>query len=297
MNRISLLALVLPMTLTVAGCRNDNGSTTPINSHDMSASSDGGGTAGDMAVPVGAATTIAAARAASVRTSITVTAVVTAVHGDSEWYVQDAAGGIWSGIDVFCNKSAKKNPCPASVTTPVAGDIVAITGVISPYKGKDELDPSAQTKMSSGATLPPVTTVSAADAAATQAKPELRGILVNVTPGATPWSVDDVMPTALYNSTSCPGSTDGGCVMCLPPAYGGFEVTDGTTKIYIYNYFYGTSHLASSPECLTSATTNVPVTASSTFTTLGGILDVDPYAPTANTVVLAPAADSSYTIH
>ncbi len=296
MNRICLL--VLPLTFALAGCRSDNGATTPINSHDMSASTDGSAGTGDMATPVGAATTIAAARAASVRTSITVTAVVTAVHGTTEWYVQDQAGGMWSGIDVFCNKKASKNPCPASVTVPNPGDVVTITGVISPYKGKDELDPSAQTTVSTNGTLPAPMTVASADAGELSAKPELRGMLVTVTPSATPWSVDNVMPAALINTTACPTSTDadGGCLMCFPPQYGGFEVTDGTTKIYVYNYFYGTSHLTSSPECLTNAATNVPVTASTQFTALGGILDVDPYAPTANTVVLAPAVDSEYTI-
>ena len=294
MKRISLL--VLPLTFALAGCRSDNGATTPINSIDMSANTDGSAATGDMTVPLGAMTTIAAARAASVRTSITVTAIVTAVHGDSEWYVQDQAGGKWSGIDVFCNKSAKKNPCPMSVTTPNPGDVLQITGVISPYKGKDELDPAAQTTMSTGGTLPAPMAVTTANAAEASTNPELRGMLVTVTPSATPWTVDDVMPAALINTTACPTSTDGGCVMCLPPQYSGFEVTDGTTKIYVYNYFYGTSHLTSSPECLTSATTNVPVTTATQFTALGGILDVDPYAPTANTVVLAPATDSEYAI-
>jgi hypothetical protein len=301
MRRIALL--VLPLTFAFAGCRSDNGATTPINYQDLSASTPSdGGAGGDMTVPVGTMTTIAAARSGMVRTTITVTAIVTAVHGTGEWYVQDVAGGMWSGIDVYCNPKATKNPCPASVKMPNQGDIVQITGVIAPYKNKDELAPAAQTTMSTMNKLPAAMTVATTDAGELSGNAALRGMLVNVTPPATAWTVDDVMPAALINTTACPTSTDadGGCIMCAPPQYSGFEVTDGTTKIYVYNYFFGTSHLTSSPECVPSAPTtadNVVVTTASTFTALGGILDIDPYAPTAGTVVLAPASDAEYAIH
>src|ERR1700761_9514378 len=94
-------------------------------------------------------TTIAAGRAAYSGTgaspSITVNAVVTAVQGGSGdqviWYVEDPAGGPYSGISVYCDPLAATTcPCKAScsphVAAPPLNTLVSITGPISAYHGQ-----------------------------------------------------------------------------------------------------------------------------------------------------------------
>src|SRR5262249_27114011 len=109
-----------------AGCSN---SATPV--HDLGGVADqgGGGTGGvDQGVPdqggndqsMVITMSIADARSMNVTTPFTTTAVVTAVRGDDpadtkEWYLQDPAGGPNSGVAVYCNKTAKSNPCPMSI--------------------------------------------------------------------------------------------------------------------------------------------------------------------------------------
>src|SRR5262249_19040772 len=152
----------------------------------------------------------AQARMGNVTTPITFKAVVTVVNGDDpmdtkEWYVQDPAGGPYSGISVYCNKTARSNPCPSTIAPPAGDDPGQVTGKISTYKGKLEIQPTAETTIMANATPPPALMVSAADVATGSMNAGVRGAMVKVM--GSKFTVDDVTPQALYNS-KCGG--DGG---------------------------------------------------------------------------------------
>jgi hypothetical protein len=244
-------------------------------------------------------TTIAQARMGNVTTPITVNAVVTVVAGDDpmdtkEWYIQDPAGGPYSGVSVYCNKSAKSNPCPMALTPPALHDLVQITGTLSTYKGKLELQPTAETTTMQNATPPPVMTASAADVASGSTNAAIRGALVKLT-GTL--SVDSVTPQACYD-TQCAGDagTNGLCSGCKPPTYSGFQVNDGSGhEVLVENTFYLSEHLMSSPECVSMAATGMGITTGKTFSMIAGIVDADPYGP-AGTIAISPTTDSDYTL-
>jgi hypothetical protein len=255
----------------------------------------GGGN--DMAMVL--TTTIAQARMGNVTTPITVNAVVTVVAGDDpadtkEWYIQDPAGGPYSGVSVYCNKSAKSNACPMALMPPALHDLVQVTGTLSTYKGKVELQPTAEMTMMANATPPPLMTASAADVATGSTNAAVRGALVKLTGTFT---VDSVTPQACYD-TQCAGEggVNGSCSGCKPPTYSGFQVGDGSGhEILVENRFYLTEHLTSSPECVPMAPANMQVTMGKSFSMVAGIVDVDPYGP-ANTIAIAPTADSDYAL-
>lgn len=281
--------LVLVLVAAVAGCGGDNGNN---GGPDMSVS---GGN--DMTMVM--TTTIAQARMGNVQTPITVNAVVIAINGMApdakEWYIQDPAGGAFSAVSVYCNKTAKTTPCPMSVTVPALHDLIQITGKLSTFKGKVELQPTGLSTMMANAAVPAPMTATAADLVAGSTNAGIRGGIVKLTGTFT---VDNVMPQALYNS-KCAGDagTNGLCSGCRPPTYGGFEVNDGSSHaILVEQTFYNTDHLQSSPECVSTGMPGMQVTAGKTFSMLGGIVDVDPFAASTNTVVLEPTADTDYTL-
>ena len=271
------------------GCGGSGGKSGNGNTSDLGAQSGDQ----DMAMPVTATMTIAEAIMNKVTTPITVTAYVTAVRSSStdkaEFYIEDPAGGIYSGIDVFCDHGAK-TPCPASIMAPALHSMATITGTISPYKNKNELEPTAVTMTSATGKAPPIPTVTMTDLSPSGMSKYV-GTLVTL---ATKVTVDNVTPTALYD-TSCAGDagTNGLCQGCAPPSYSGFEVVDGSgNKALIENAFYSTEHLASSPECLTQPSA-VPVhDTTTTFSAITGILDYDIYGMVQ---VLEPVQDSDYT--
>jgi hypothetical protein len=285
------LGLILVCLALGAGCGNANSN----NGNDMGVGTDQGGTP-DQAVSV--TMTIAQARSMNLTTPFTTTAVVTAVRGDDpmdtkEWYLQDPAGGPNSGIDVYCNKTAKSNPCSMSITAPALHDLVQVTGVLSPYKGKVELHPTASMTMQTNAPLPPIPTLAASDLDPAGSS-MYRGVLVKL---SGPLTVDSVTPPALYDtkcSTSDAGEGPGGmalCAGCAPPTYSGFQAHDGAGhEVLIENYFYTSEHLQSSPECHTQMGAIV-VTSGQTFSSMQGILDFD---ANAMKQVLSPVVDGDY---
>jgi hypothetical protein len=289
MRRIVLLAA---LAMTGCGGNNDTGG----GGNDMAVSGGGGN---DMQMVV--QTTIAQARMGNVTTPITFTAVVIAVNGGDpadtkEWYVQDPAGGPYSGISIYCNKTAKSNPCPSTVTAPALHDLVQITGKISPYKGKAEVQPTAQTTMMANATPPAPLMVSAADVAQGSTNAGVRGAMVKVM--GTSFTVDSVTPQALYDK-QCAGDAgvNGFCTGCKPPTYSGVQVNDGAGhEIFVENTFYLSEHLQGSPECVSMAPANMQLTVGKKFTSLSGIADVDVYAPAGSNVELSPTSDSDYTL-
>jgi hypothetical protein len=248
----------------------------------------GGGTGG------GATTTIAAARTGNVTTPITVDAVVTALAGVPNdyptWYIEDPAGGPLSGVAVYCDPDLG---CTAAAAPPV-GTLVQITGSLSTYKGQLQLVPTKQTIKQMNATLPPVAMLTPADLAPTGSS-MYRGVVVQVQLGGAKLTVDDVTPSALFD-TQCNAGADGGlpgcATLCEPPAYAGFQANDGSGhEIYVEAPFFNTDHLQSSPECLTQAGVK-PVTVGTTFSMIEGVLDLDPYG---QVQYVAPQADKDYT--
>ena len=247
-------------------------------------------------------TTIAAARQAfldaGTAPSITVNAIVTAVQGPAgdqvNWYVEDPAGGPYSGIVVYCDPLAATTcPCKASCSPHVEAQplntLVSISGKITQYHGQLQLEPTAQTVLQTNATPPPVYTASASDLAETGNSP-YRGVYVKFPSTVT---VDNLTPAALYDSQCNP---DGGagmplCTGCSPPTYAGFEVNGpGASAFFVEETFFPVVPLENSPECVSQAGA-VAVTNGETFPFMAGILDVDPYA---GDQVLSPVQPSDY---
>jgi hypothetical protein len=247
-------------------------------------------------------TTIATARQAFSGTAtsapITVNAIVTAVQGSPGdqviWYVEDPAGGPYSGISVFCDPlAATACPCKASCTphlaAPPVNTLVSMTGSITAYHGQLQLEPTAQSILQMRATPPPVYTALASDLAET-AISHYQGVYVKFAATAT---VDDLTPAVLYDSQCNPsgGTTMPLCTGCAPPTYAGFEVNGpGPDAFLVEETFFPFVPLQNSPECLTQAGA-VVVTKGETFSFIAGILDVDPYAMHQ---VLSPTNPSDY---
>jgi predicted extracellular nuclease len=229
----------------------------------------------------------------NVTSSISVEGVVTAVQGPSgdevNYYIEDPAGGPYSGVGVYCDPV--KTSCPAGprAGNPVVGDYVLITGAISAYKGQSQLQPTAYKLISSGHALPTPVAVQGTDVAAGNTSAQYRGVLVKLSETLT---VTNLTPMALYD-TECnkDGGAVGQCTGCSPPTYSGFQATDSAMNvIYVEQYLFPGDVLQSSPECL-SASGQVAVTSGETFTFMEGILDYDGYA---SAQFLAPRGPSDY---
>jgi len=231
----------------------------------------------------------------NVTTTITVAAVVTAVQGPSgdevNYYIEDPAGGPYSGIVVYCDPLETSCPPGPRAGNPSVGDYVLITGAISSYKGQLQIAPTAYELIESGHALPAPATVQGSDVAAGNASAQYRGVLVKV--GAT-LTVTDLTPGALYDTQCDVGATDGGmplCTGCSPPSYSGFQATDGANDvIYVEQYLFPGDPLQSSPECV-SMSGQVAVTKGQTFPFMEGILDYDGYA---SAQFMAPRGPSDY---
>jgi len=231
----------------------------------------------------------------NVTTSITVAAVVTAVQGPSgdevNYYIEDPAGGPYSGIVVYCDPLLTTCPAGPRAGNPSVGDYVLITGAISAYHGQQQIKPTAYTLISHGHALPAPVTVQGSDVAAGNTSAQYRGVLVKL---AETLTVADLTPSALYDTQCNTGATDGGmplCTGCAPPTYSGFQVTDSASAvIYVEQYLFPGDPLQSSPECV-SAAGQVAVTKGESFPFMEGIVDFDGYA---NAQFMAPRGPSDY---
>jgi hypothetical protein len=105
----------------------------------------------------------------------------------------------------------------------------------------------------------------------------------------------------LDTDTACetPGPSgelpDGGLAscspLCEPPLYSGFQANDGMgNEIYVEAPFFNTDPLQSSPECLGQSGIT-PVKVGTTFSSIQGILDLDPYG---QVQYIAPDLASDY---
>jgi hypothetical protein len=283
--------------------RTDSGMTMPP----VDSGADSGQTgpeAGPEAGPDAAAatTTIAMARMSGVTTAITVNGFVTALAGVPkdypQWYIEDPAGGPYSGVLVYCDPLASK---ACTVPEPALHDLIQVTGTLTTYMGQLELEPTAMVVLQSNATPPPVATFAPADVAPA-GNSMYRGVYGKLTL-ASKLTVDSVTPPALANTSSSCGAVfppDGGAgdagppactAKCTPPVYSGFRANDGAgNEVYIEAPFFNTDPLQSSPECLTQPGV-VPVTVGMTFSAMSGVLDVDPYSAAQG---LSPVLPSDY---
>jgi hypothetical protein len=209
--------------------------------------------------------------------------------------VEDPGGGPYSGVLVYCDPLVS----PAcTVPEPALHDLIQVTGTLTTYMGQVEFEPTAMKVLQTNATAPPVATLTAADVAPSANSP-YRGVYVKIAI-ATKLIVDSVTPSALAD-TGCgaviPPSGGTGVAACTnkcePPVYSGFSANDGTgNEVYIEAPFFNTDPLQSSPECLGQAGV-VAVTVGTAFTSMSGILDVDPYAAAQ---ALSPVLPSDYTL-
>jgi predicted extracellular nuclease len=273
----------------------DSGGSSGGSSGGGSGSSSGGASdAGEGDAATGATTTIVAARMGNVTSSIAVAAVVTAVQGPSgdevNYYIEDPAGGPYSGLVVYCDPLETSCPAGPRAGNPSVGDYVLITGAISSYQGQVQIEPTAYKLLSSGHALPAPVAVQGSDVAASNTSAQYRGVLVKL---AETLTVTNLTPGALYD-TKC--NTDGGagmplCTGCSPPSYSGFQATDSASDtIYVEQYLFPGDPLQSSPECV-SMSGQVAVTQGQTFPFMEGILDYDGYAMGQ---FLAPRSPSDY---
>jgi predicted extracellular nuclease len=231
----------------------------------------------------------------NVTSSITVAAVVTAVQGPSgdevNYYIEDPAGGPYSGIVVYCDPLETSCPAGPRAGNPSVGDYVLITGTISSYKGQQQIEPTAYALLESGHALPTPVAVQGSDVAAGNTSAQYRGVLVKLNETLT---VTNLTPAALYDTQCNTGGTDAGmplCTGCSPPSYSGFQATDSASNvIFVEQYLFPGDPLQSSPECV-SMPGQVAVTMGETFPFMEGILDIDPYA---NAQFMAPRSPSDY---
>jgi predicted extracellular nuclease len=231
----------------------------------------------------------------NVTSSITVAAVVTAVQGPSgdevNYYIEDPAGGPYSGIVVYCDPLETSCPAGPRAGNPSVGDYVLITGTISSYHGQQQIQPTVYALLESGHALPAPVAVQGSDVAAGNTSAQYRGVLVKLSQTLT---VTDLTPSALYDTQCNTGGTDAGmppCSGCAPPTYSGFQATDSAKDvIYVEQYLFPGDPLQSSPECV-SMPGQVAVTMGETFPFMEGVLDFDGYA---NAQFLAPRSPSDY---
>jgi hypothetical protein len=235
---------------------------------------------------------------------VTVSGIVTAVQGSVGdqviWYIEDPAGGPYSGISVYCDPLAATTcPCMASCTphisAPALNTLVTMTGTMSTYNGQFQIEPTVQTVFEINAT-PPTTYVASTDDLAEDGTSAYRGVYVKYASAVT---VDDLTPSALYDTECDTGSGSGSgsgssamplCSGCTPPTYGGFEVSAGTSPFFVEETFFPFVPLENSPECLTQPGA-VDVTNGKTFPFVAGILDLDPYS---GKQALSPVQPSDY---
>jgi predicted extracellular nuclease len=232
----------------------------------------------------------------NVTTSITVAAVVTAVQGPSgdevNYYIEDVAGGPYSGIVVYCDPLETDCPAEPRAGNPSVGDYVLITGAISTYQGQLQISPTEYELIESCHALPAPVAVQGSDVAAGNTSAQYRGVLVKLGEQLT---VTNLTPEALYD-TQC-NAADGGmglCSNCSPPTYSGFQATDSASDvIYVEQYLFPGDPLQSSPECVNNPNDpdQVAVTKGETFPFMEGILDYDGYA---SAQFMAPRSPSDY---
>jgi hypothetical protein len=212
--------------------------------------------------------------------NVVVTARVTSKKYGKIW-IQDAGGGEYSGIEVFCNYGGSHPDCTmtqAQFDALAIGSVVNVSGMFNsfllstaPTGAQPNLEIEAPTVTATGQTMKPVAVdVSAADVASDQlaaagAEP-YKGAYVHLTDGSFMVS----STTAMEFATTC---TDKSMTPQTGTTYGGFEATGGGKTLAIGLGFYKTVTY-----CLPCAGVAMPYPCANpvtnqTFTSVSGIVE------------------------
>jgi hypothetical protein len=224
-------------------------------------------------------------------TAVSLSNVVVVGHVTSKKYghvyVQDQGGGMYSGIDVFCNYGGTTPNCTmtqSQIDGLAVGAVVSVTGSFltytptSPSGAPSQLEIDAPTITDSGTTMPPTAlSVTASDLAKTQftsSSDPYKGAYVKVSGSFT---VSSVTPTE-FKST-CNTSTT---------TYGGFEASDGTSTLAVgLNFYQSVTYCL--PGCTTCSNT---VTKSQAFGEIAGIVEPSSNTDGAIYLGISPLSDS-----
>lgn len=239
-------------------------------------------------------------------TMISLTNVVVVAHVTSKKYghlwVQDQGGGMYSGIQLFCNYGGTKPTCSgtqAQYDGLAIGSVINVTGAFSSFLSSTapagaqpllEVDTPVIT-MGSGTMTPVAVDVPAATIAKAQltgGSDPYKGAYVHVT-GATTYTASSIAASEF--ATSC---TDMSMPAMTGATFGGFEATGGSATLAIGFNFYKTVTY-----CLPCTGVTMPypctnaVTANETFTDMKGIIEPSyKYMGTDVYLQLSPTADT-----
>jgi hypothetical protein len=204
--------------------------------------------------------------------NVVVTARVTSKKSGNVW-VQDAGGGMYSGIHLFCNYGGTTPSCTmtqAEIDALAVGQVVNVSGKFSTFTptmpaGAPQLEITSPTITAAGSTMTPVAIdVTAATLAKDQSMvagaDPYKGAYVRITPGPLPVS----SITATEFATTCTSSTG-----TAGTTFSGFEATGGGKTLAVGLRFYSTLTYCI-PACGYPCTN--PVT-NQNFKTIAGIVE------------------------
>jgi hypothetical protein len=228
-----------------------------------------------------------------------VTARVTSKKYGKVW-VQDAGGGAYSGIEVFCDYGGTKPNCSmtqAQIDALAIGSVVDVTGMFSsfllstaPAGAQPNLEIDAPTISATGQNATPTAvdvdaaTIARDQLAAPTADP-YKGAYVRVTGGSAMVSSTNAMEFA----TSC---TDKSTPAQTGTTFGGFEVSGGGKTLAVGLGFYKTVTYClpctgvAMPYPCTNQVTN------QTFSSVSGIVEPEYNANGMVYLQLSPTTDS-----
>jgi hypothetical protein len=233
---------------------------------------------------------------------VVVTSHVTSTKYGRIW-VQDPGGGVYSGIEVFCNFGGTMPDCSLTRTQLDAfavGSVVNVTGKLAAYLPASApagaapvLELAAPTISSTGATTPPVAVdvdvsfVAKANLAAGGSADPYKGAYVHLI-GATTFTTTSI--TAAEFSATC---TDRSSPPRTGATYFGFEATGAGQTLALGLGFYDTLTycLPCTGVPLPYPCTN-PITASQTFHSIKGIVEPDYNANGMAYLALSPVVDA-----
>ncbi|MDB4952785.1 MAG: hypothetical protein JWO36_354 [Myxococcales bacterium] len=292
-----LFTLILGFTV---GCgRGDS------NSVDAPKPGDGGGGGGDGAAT---ATTVKAIRMTQPTTGamVSLSNVVVVTHVSStksgSIYVQDAGGGMYSGIKVFCNYGSTPPKCAmtrAQIDALAVGTVVNLTGAFNsfllstaPTGAQPVFEIENPTITATGAMMTPVavdvaaSVIAKAQLASPAADP-YKGTYVHVT-GAASYTVSSVMAPEFMSTCTGMGSPG-----ASGTTYNGFEATGGGQTLAIgLNFYHTLTYCLPCSAAMPYPCAN-PVT-NQAFSSVRGIPEPD-YNGTAVFMRLSPVVDADLT--
>jgi len=262
------------LIVLLAACRSDSGTQNPGTGPDS-------GTTSGPDAPGAMATTIKAIRmnqptngAMVSLQNVVVTGHVTSKKYGHVW-VQDAGGGQYSGIELYCNYGGTTPNCPmtqAQIDALTVGSVVNVTGSFksfllstAPAGAQPNLEIDAPMITSTGQNMTPVAvsvdaaTIAKAQLASPAADP-YKGAYVTVT-GA--FTASNVMATEFSASCTSAMGTAG-------TTFTGFEATGNSQTLAVGLTFYKTVTYCL-PQCGYPCTNQV--TANEAFTSVSGIVE------------------------